>query len=294
MSIAPAPAPPLIEDPARRAVGPAVWRQVWQHAPSDRKDDALLERERRGPRWRLIRRALRRRLGSLAGLRTIELGSGRGDLSVLLAQEGAQVTLLDFSSTALDLARERFARLGLSAQCATGDLLDLPRDLRGRYDVSLSSGVLEHFVGAARTRAMASHNVALKPGGVAVVSVPNAWCIPYRMWKAYLELRGWWPYGLEMPFSRSELHARAQRVGLHDLDTHGLNFWQAIGDQWFGNLLKHPVDWSERTSRWDAWLGQTALLFGSRPREGFSPTHPRDGGTTPDAPAAHAHGGSPS
>ena len=56
----------------------------------------------------MIDRYLNNAFGRIKGLNTIELGSGRGDLSVLLAERGANVTLLDASDAALEQARERF------------------------------------------------------------------------------------------------------------------------------------------------------------------------------------------
>ena len=256
--------------PSSRTTGPEVWAKVWQSARSETADDAWLAREERTPRWSAVLQHLDDTFGRLDGLRTVELGAGRGDLSALLAARGAEVTLLDYSASALEQAQERFDRLGLSAHYVRGDLLGPLGVHDGAYDVSLSSGVLEHFVGGQRSRALQAHYRVLRPSGLAVVSVPYAWCWPYRLWKLYLELRGWWPYGLEMPFSTAELRWRAQRVGFARSATRRVGFWQSIGDHWLGNLFKRPVDWAPCTSRLDQLMGMNLLLFawvGGEPAE---------------------------
>jgi len=180
---APASAASLDSTPAQIA---AVWDRLWLHTPDDAKDDALIERERRSPRWSRITRELIRKFGSVQGLRTVELGSGRGDLSVLLAQAGAEVTLLDASDRALDQARRRFDRLKLNASFVRGNMMEPAGGLSKRFDLSLSSGVIEHFRGSDRTRVIRCHHDALAAGGMTAISVPHAWCLPYRLWKFYL------------------------------------------------------------------------------------------------------------
>lgn len=245
--------------------GPEVWARLWAHRPSEVKDRALLNRELRNPRWALTVDQLESAFGSVRGLRTIELGSGRGDLSALLAQHGAKVTLFDRSEAALREARWRFDRLGLDARYETGDLLASLDPWSARYDVAISLGVIEHFRGRDRSRVIAAHREVLKPGGLAVISVPNARCPPYRLWKLYLELRQWWPYGMELPYTRSELTRRALETGLDPLRVHGLGFWQSIGDHWIKRLFGRGPDWVAKPSRLDEAMGFALLMFARRP-----------------------------
>lgn len=241
-----------------------VWDRLWQHRPSQHKDALLLAREQRSTRWSLLVDRLESIFGTLTGLDTIELGSGRGDLSVLLAQRGARVTLLDANDKALDQARQRFDRLGLTATYEHADIFQKLEACRGCFDVALSSGLIEHFKDNDRTRVIRAHHDVLKPGGLAVISVPNAWCVPYRVWKLYLELRGWWPYGMELPYGKSELLRRAREAGLRHAEVRCLGFWQSISSHWARGLLGYDVDWSHRVSRLDPLLGATLLLFGRR------------------------------
>ena len=77
-------------------------------------------------------------------LRTLEVGSGRGTVSQFLAADGHDVTLLDSSPQAAELARENFARHGLDGRFDVGDARELPYG-SGAFDLVLSIGLLEHF-----------------------------------------------------------------------------------------------------------------------------------------------------
>ena len=241
-----------------------VWDRLWRHRPSDAKDDALLARERRGPRWAMIAERLEATFETIEGLRTIELGSGRGDLSVLLAQRGARVTLLDASNAALEQAGHRFDRLGLTARLEQGDMFATADAWRDRFDVALSSGVVEHFKGGERTRAIRAHRAVMRPGGLAVISVPHAWCVPYRLWKLYLDLLRRYPYGMEIPYTRREIVSRARRAGFERVETHGLAFWQSVGGHWYKTLLGRRAVWADAPSRLDDMMGLVLLMFGWR------------------------------
>ncbi len=241
-----------------------VWDRLWLHRPLTAKDDALLARERRSPRWRHVVNRLERAFGGIAGLKTIELGCGRGDLSVLLAQHGATVTLLDQSQRALEEAKYRFKRLGLSAEFVSGDMLGSLAEHTGAYDVAVSLGVTEHFVGDERRQVTAAHYNVLKPNGMAMISVPHAWCLPYRCWKFYLERRGWWPYGQEIPYSKREIKSIAQCVGFIHVDVVCTGFWQSVRDHWIKRWWRNAPDWHNRVSVWDRFMGLNLLLFAQR------------------------------
>jgi len=225
----------------------------------------MIERERASPRWSRMTEELGRVFGSVQGLRTIELGSGRGDLSLLLAQAGARVTLLDASERALDQARVRFDRLEANAEFVRADMLEGGEVARGRFDVSLSSGVIEHFRGQDRNGVLRRHLDVLKPGGLAIVSVPHAHCPPYRLWKFYLERRGWWPYGMEIPYSRREMLRRSRDVGFVNPQVTCLGFWQSVSDHWGRSVLHRSWDWSRHRSMLDGVMGLILLMFGRRP-----------------------------
>jgi SAM-dependent methyltransferase len=238
-----------------------MWDRLWRERHDAGRDSAQILRERRSPRWRLVLETLTRTFGEIAGLRTVELGSGRGDLSALLALRGAQVTLVDHSEQALARARERFDRLKLKGRFVPGNMIGDLADLAGRFDCACSLGVIEHFKGPDRGRAVRAHRQMLRDGGLAIISVPHALGIPYRLWKAYLEIRGWWPYGFEMPYSRDELRRLAAGAGFEHVVLHASGFWQSIGDHWGRGILRLSPDWVDRPSRVDPVFGATLTML---------------------------------
>ncbi len=249
----------------RAATASDVWERVWRYQPSHERDDALLAREKSGKRWRLVVERLQDAFGSLRGLRTIELGSGRGDLSVLLAGEGAQVTLLDQHRGVLREAQRRFDRLGLPVTCLEGDLFEKPGGRESEFDVALSLGVVEHFHGAMRTQAVMAHRQAVRPGGMVIISVPHAWCPTYRLWKLEQELRGTWPYGMEIPYSRRELRSRARQAGLERIESHTFGFRHSLQSHWVRRWFPAAADGFQQASRLDSLMGFVLLLFARRP-----------------------------
>lgn len=254
--------PSQLVAPTTVTTGPAIWDRVWRHAPDIEKDEIRLAREARGGRWAETVRFLTVALGELRGLRTIELGSGLGDLSVLLARAGADVTLLDYCDKALTLARQRFNRLGLPATFARADFLGDLSEYAGRYDVALSIGVVEHFRGAARTAALTAHRAVLRTGGAVVISVPHALCPTYRIWKTYLQFRGWWPYGLEIPYTRGELSRRARCAGFEQVRCQAFGFRESWSEHVLRGLLRRDVGVDDRASRLDAALGLVLMMTG--------------------------------
>ena len=88
-----------------------TWDQVYQEANIPLAE-VRLDRERISLRWRTFCKFLETHFANRT-LQCVELGCGDGDLSVLLAEQGHQVTLVDFSHAALNQARQRFLALGL-------------------------------------------------------------------------------------------------------------------------------------------------------------------------------------
>lgn len=249
-----------VDPRAQREDVSRVWDRLWTASHSDTKDDELLHRERQSKRWSAIRGRVLGTFGSFRNLRTIELGSGRGDLSALFAEQGASVTLLDSSEKALDHARRRFDRLELFAEYQCGDMFtSVPQS---SFDIAISSGVIEHFRDRERSAAIAAHHGALRPGGMAIISVPHSQCIPYRIWKAWLELRGSWPYGFELPYNRRELNRRARETGFQRTEIVGCGFRQALGDQLIPLLTGSAPRKSNRNSIFDGPMGLSLVLFG--------------------------------
>ena len=98
------------------------------------------------------------------------------------------------------------------------DLFELPHELLGRFDVSMSYGLCEHFLDDRRRRVVAAHLEVLRSGGLALIGVPNRYSPVYRLWMRALTARGSWPLGTEVPFSSAELAGLARAAGGEPLD----------------------------------------------------------------------------
>jgi SAM-dependent methyltransferase len=189
---------------------PTDWDAQWQVEPENLGAPAA---EAKTPRWRAQEKLVAERFGSFGGLRAIELGAGRGLNGFLFAERGADVTLLDNVPLALEQARTLFGAHGLSFDAAEADLFELPDELRGAFDVSMSYGLCEHFLGERRQAVVRAHLDVLRPGGLALIGVPNRHGVVYRAWKKALTVTGSWPLGTEEPFTAAELTTLARRAG---------------------------------------------------------------------------------
>jgi len=169
----------------------STWNAYWQHLPITVPSPE--------PAYDFLSKIMIKRFGRVEGLRVLELGAGRGDISYLLAKAGALVTLIDASEIALDQARAVFAGSGLNANFVLADLFE--SEISQSFDVAMSFGLVEHFQGSERRRLFELH----RSGKLGFVSVPNALCVPYRLWKAAKEVLHSWPYGDEFPLTRWEL-----------------------------------------------------------------------------------------
>ncbi|MCF7821134.1 MAG: class I SAM-dependent methyltransferase [Mariprofundaceae bacterium] len=150
---------------------------------------------------------------------SIEIGSGLGKMSFFPALLGSDVHLLDSSSAALKAAESLYNYCGIPVKTHECDALSLPSSLLGKFDLSLSLGVNEHFSGELRQSIFDVHHDVLKSGGRAVIAVPNRHCISYRIAMLMWKLTGRWPEGLyEYGFSRSELMHRMKQAGFTEVE----------------------------------------------------------------------------
>lgn len=176
----------------------------------------------RTPGWAFVQGEVRNTFGSFKGLQTVELGCGLGKVSLLFSLLGARTTLLDYSERALGAAKFVHAQFDTHPDIINADLLHLPKKLCGRYDVAMSFGTMEHFWNADRQCGFQSHVNMLRPGGLAILWVPNRYGFLFHLGRSVRILLGR-PIGLvrETSFTRRELYRRARDAGLTDIRIRG-------------------------------------------------------------------------
>lgn len=176
----------------------------------------------RAPAWAFIHGEVRKAFGNFRGLQTIELGCGLGKVSLLFSLLGAKTCLLDYDEKALSAAKFVHQQFGANPDIINANLLDMPEQLCGRYDVAISSGTAEHFWNADRQRVFQSHVNALRPGGLAIIWVPNRYGLLFHLGRSVriLARRPVCPVR-ETSFTRGELYRRARDAGFTDIRIRG-------------------------------------------------------------------------
>jgi SAM-dependent methyltransferase len=98
----------------------------------------------------------------------LEAGCGIATDGLQFARAGARYTGIDFSSTAVGLARDRFGREGVDGRFVEGSLLELPFE-DASFDLVYSMGVIHHI--PETERVVQEFHRVLRPGGQATVMV---------------------------------------------------------------------------------------------------------------------------
>jgi SAM-dependent methyltransferase len=100
------------------------------------------------------------------GRRAVVVGCGLGDDAVLLADAGYDVTAFDVAPSAVAWAQRRFPAAPVAWRVA--DLLDLPTDLVGAFDLVVEVRTVQSLPGVVRDAAMHAIGTLAAPGGVVV------------------------------------------------------------------------------------------------------------------------------
>lgn len=131
-------------------------------------------------------------------LTTLDLGSGYGENSAMLALRGKHTTLFDWSKENLQFSNRLFDALGKPATFVQGDMTrPLPFE-DGSVDTVFSCGVFEYFTDEQiREILKEAFRVAKKR---VIIMVPNACSVCYRLGMWHMKRTKNWPWGGERPF----------------------------------------------------------------------------------------------
>lgn len=237
---------------------------------------AWVKRESGGVRGRKIFAYIDKYLGSGQGIKTIEVGSGSGVYSFILASRGAQAALMDYSHEALLLAEKNFSFRGLRASFLRLDALSDISGLHGQFDAAMSFGTVEHFEGRKRLLMAKAHFDLVRPGGLVIISVPNRLFFPHETLNFFLHRKNKWPLGYERSFSRRELLRLASKIGLKDARVRGSAFITDLIRYFFVlsstslfkkiiGFLPAPVYFNDLACPLDDLFGADIFLMGRKP-----------------------------
>ena len=103
--------------------------------------------------------------GRVRPCRTIDFGCGAGNYAVWLAKQGFDVTGIDISPSAIDLARKNAVKQGVKCTFIVADVLGDLREVEGSFDFAFDWELLHHIYPEDRRRYVANVARLLKPGG---------------------------------------------------------------------------------------------------------------------------------
>lgn len=141
---------------------------------------------------------------------------------VWAAQQKAEVYGLDISSYIVNAAKKTFKDANLKANLIQSDMRDI-KFPSNSFDFVYSMGTIEHVPDY--NKAIKEIYRVLKPGGTAIIGVPNKWdpfLRPVMIW--FLTLFNKYPYAPEKCFSFCELKKAIESSGLTVTDKSGILF----------------------------------------------------------------------
>jgi predicted O-methyltransferase YrrM len=177
-------------------------------------------------------RLLDARLRSVADLigtaplgRALDLGSGRGELSIHLARSGYRVLSIDYSQDAIDLAKKASDAAGCSAgiDYYCGDVNSAP--LSGVYSLAVASDMVERLTSGELDGLYERVAAHLSSDGIFIIhTFPNAWHYRYDYARRRQKARALGAYLPSEPRSRYEelmrINEQSPRVLRDQLKAH--------------------------------------------------------------------------
>jgi ubiquinone/menaquinone biosynthesis C-methylase UbiE len=157
----------------------------------------------------------------IAGKKILEVGAGTGRDSIKMAQAGAFVCTLDYSSESLRLVRSD--PRGHLTNLVMANALECPFP-DGTFDIVFHQGLLEHF--ASPHHLLIENRRVLKKNGLLVIDVPQTFHV-YTVMKHVLMMLGRWFAGWERQFTPGSLR---QLVAGHGFEAvHQYGAWSQPG-----------------------------------------------------------------
>ena len=105
--------------------------------------------------------------GELAPSRVLDIGSGPGENTIFLAEQGFSAVGIDFTPEAVEIARNRAAQREVDAEFVQGNVLDLEQFFEANsFDYVIDSGLFHSIRPEDLDQFVRQVRHVLKPGGV--------------------------------------------------------------------------------------------------------------------------------
>ena len=176
-----------------------------------------------------------------AGDSLLELGSGAGQNSALMAHNGRRITLLDISKENLEFSAEVFELLNLNGYFRLADMTKpLPFD-DNSFDTVFSVGVFEYFNDEQINKILKeAFRIAKRR---LIIMMPNASSAPYRIGYWISRATNRWVWGGERPLHTLKPHFESiENIQLIEYTValqHSLSFLTAFVPR--GNVVNNLV-----------------------------------------------------
>ncbi len=168
-------------------------------------------------------------MGDVKGKKIVDVGSGTGITSGYLAAKGAEVHLVDISQTALDFGKKYFVGKNLLVTTHKQNAFKMTF-AANTFDVAWNGGVIEHFSDEEKIKMIKAMWKIIKPGGVLVITVPNAHDLPFMAAKQLLLLRKKWAFGEEDDLTAGRMRKLAEAAGIKK---YSITAYNPIVGWWF-------------------------------------------------------------
>jgi SAM-dependent methyltransferase len=103
--------------------------------------------------------------GKVQPCRTLDLGCGAGNYVIYLAGRGFEATGIDFSPTAIDIAKQNAEAKGLKCEFIVADVLEELNAIERKWDFVYDWGLLHHIFPEQRQKYVENVSRILNPKG---------------------------------------------------------------------------------------------------------------------------------
>ena len=155
------------------------------------------------------------------GAKCLEIGCGTGISSLWLANNGRDVTALDYTKESIELVKTAGKKLGIEIDTIQYDATEMLPFEENEFDYIFQCGLLEHFEMLKQIELL---KLWARCGKNMVSIIPNASSLAYRIGKNIMENNNTWKWGLEIP--KYSMRYEFEQAGFFNIKEY------SIGSKW--------------------------------------------------------------